>query len=113
MYATEAGSSGARSTTGCPAANASIEAIVRGIATSNSSSGGKLLAHVRGDALRHLVPILEHREQDAVEHQRRIGRRSIAHGAEDLRRGLQRERLALERHDHVLAVREHAPRHRA
>ena len=37
--------------------------------------GGKLLAHVRGDALRHLVALLEHREQDAVEHERRVARR--------------------------------------
>jgi len=40
-YACAAASAGSRSTTGCPAANASVDAVVRGITTSNTMFAGR------------------------------------------------------------------------
>jgi response regulator RpfG family c-di-GMP phosphodiesterase len=44
-----------------------------------------------------------HRQQNAVERELLVDRDDVLNAAQDLRRGLERERLALQRDDHVLA----------
>ena len=73
----------------------------------------KIRAQVFRDALAAEARGVVHREHDAVERQLLVRRRDLLNAAQHLRRRLQRERLALERDDHVLAELEHAPRNRA
>ena len=75
---------------------------------SSTSPARQLFPHVRRHALRRRVARLDHRQQDAVEREPWILAERRANAAQDLRRRLQRERLALQRHEHVLAAREHA-----
>ncbi len=106
-YACDAASAGSRSTTGCPAANASVDAMVRGMTTSNTMFAGRCDLDVLRHALARGILSLVHGQQDAVERQLIVHRDDILNTPQDLRSRLQRERLALQRHDHVLTGLEH------
>ena len=81
---------------------------VRGTDISNTNPRGKLFPHVCGHALGRRVARLDHRQQDALEREAGILGERRANAAQNLRRRLERQRLALERNQHVLAAREHA-----
>ena len=59
---------------------------------------------MRRDALRDCVPWLVHGQQDAVEGKSLILGHDAPNAAQNLRRRLNRRRLALERHEHVVAI---------
>ena len=112
-YACAAASAGSRSTTGWPAANASVDAIVRGITTSNTMFAGRCERTYCATRSTRRVLSLVHRQQDAVERELVVRRDDVLNAAQNLRRRLQRERLALQRHDHVLTRLEHLVHDRA